>query len=394
MPVTRRNLITVLTLVGGGAVAATGAAVGVGAERAGMIHPDMSPFEAWRALARARAGDPLSIVAAGILAANPHNTQPWIFEVGADRIRLRADEGRNLGSFDPFRREMWLGLGCAVENMVQAGPALGFDVTVDLAAEAGEAMPHVALGLTPRAPEGRAILATMAERRSNRTPYETRPIPAELAGRLTALARGDGARLKLFEAGGDPGRRFGQATIDATRAINADPQMSLDSHHWYRATPREVSRSRSGLSVPTSGLSPLITFAGQLLPRPGPKAQGDYWLASTSKQMAGSAVFGTIAVDDLYDRGQQLAAGRLWQRLQLALTVAGLASQPVNQLPERVDRARQQGRISEAEHAAAIVDGFGDGHVTFAFRAGYAEAAAPHSARRRLAEVARPLSEG
>lgn len=392
MSVTRRNLITVMTLTGGGVVVATGAVVGVGAERAGMFDADPAPFEAWSALAKARPGDPLSLVAAGILAANPHNTQPWIFEAGVDRILLRADGARNLGSFDPFRREMWLGLGCAVENMVQAGPALGFDVSAALAAEAGDAMPHVVLSLTPRAPAARDILATMADRRSNRTPYETRAIPAELSARLSGLAHGDRARLKLFEAGGDLGRRFGHATIDATRAINADPQMSLDSHHWYRATPREVSRFRSGLSVPTSGLSPLLTFAGQILPPPGPKTQGDYWLASTTKQMMGSALFGTIAVDDLYDREQQLAAGRLWQRVQLALTAAGIASQPVNQLPERVDRARQQGRTSEAERAAAIVDGFGDGHVTFAFRSGYARAAVPHSARRRLGDVARRLT--
>lgn len=394
MPVSRRNIVSALALSGGGALVASGAALGVAAGRAGMIHPDPAPFEAWSALGRARAGDPMSLVAAAILAANPHNTQPWRFEVAPDRILLRADGDRNLGSFDPFRREMWLGLGCAVENMVQAGPALGFKVAPALAADVDEAMPHVVLSLSPCPPGPRDVLDTIAHRLSNRAPYETRPIPSELVDGLRGLAGEGPARLRLMEAGGVLGRRFAEATLDATQAINTDPQMSLDSHRWYRATPREVARFRSGLSVPTSGLPPLITFAGQVLPPPGPRAQGDYWLASTRKQMAGAALFGTIAVDDLYDRGQQIAAGRLWQRAQLALTAAGVASQPVNQLPERVDRARQRGDAAEAARAAAVVDALGAGLVTFAFRAGYATTSAPHSARRPVTEVARTLAAG
>lgn len=41
---------------------------------------------------------------AAILASNPHDTQPWLFDVGKDTITLFADRSRNLGTFDPFRR--------------------------------------------------------------------------------------------------------------------------------------------------------------------------------------------------------------------------------------------------------------------------------------------------
>ncbi len=62
---------------------------------------------------------------AGILAANPHNTQPWLFQVGATRIELFADIRRNLGAFDPYLREMHIGLGCALENMTRTAPRPG-----------------------------------------------------------------------------------------------------------------------------------------------------------------------------------------------------------------------------------------------------------------------------
>ncbi len=66
------------------------------------------------------ANTPLALVAAGILASNPHNTQPWIFRVTDTQIDILADTRRHLGTFDPYLREMHLGLGCAVENMALA----------------------------------------------------------------------------------------------------------------------------------------------------------------------------------------------------------------------------------------------------------------------------------
>src|SRR5512135_2040753 len=47
-------------------------------------------------------------LSAAILAANPHDTQPWLFELRNESITVYADRARNLGSFDPFRREMHL----------------------------------------------------------------------------------------------------------------------------------------------------------------------------------------------------------------------------------------------------------------------------------------------
>lgn len=51
-------------------------------------------------------------------------------------------------------------------------------------------------------------------------------------------------------------------------------------------------------------------------------------------------MFGVIAVPELYGRIGQVSAGRLWQRLHLEMTALVLAAQPMNQLPEVVDRER------------------------------------------------------
>lgn len=60
------------------------------------------------------------------LAANGHNTQPWKFAVRQDAIEIHADTSRHLPVVDPENRELWISLGCALENLLLAARAAGY----------------------------------------------------------------------------------------------------------------------------------------------------------------------------------------------------------------------------------------------------------------------------
>jgi hypothetical protein len=85
------------------------------------------PWDEWRGSDTDGNRRPLR---AAILAASPHDTQPWLFAVSDSEVAVYADRARHLGTFDPFRREMHLGLGCAIENFVCAARALGMTTHV------------------------------------------------------------------------------------------------------------------------------------------------------------------------------------------------------------------------------------------------------------------------
>ncbi len=82
-----------------------------------------TPYDAWSHW-RDDPG-PLGTVAAAILAANPHNIQPWLFHVTETAVDLFTDPSRGIASLDPFDRERQVGLGCALENLVLAAGARG-----------------------------------------------------------------------------------------------------------------------------------------------------------------------------------------------------------------------------------------------------------------------------
>src|SRR3954447_10508959 len=80
----------------------------------------------------ARAAVLRSAVAHAVLAPSNHNSQPWLFGIDGDVMRLWADRSRGLPVVDPFDRELVMSCGAALLNARLAVRALGFAATVDV----------------------------------------------------------------------------------------------------------------------------------------------------------------------------------------------------------------------------------------------------------------------
>lgn len=360
---------------------------------AGPAGEAYKPWDIWNA-AEYR-GTPLALVAAGVLAASPHNTQPWAFRVSSARIDILADTPRNLGTFDPYLREMHIGLGCAVENMVLAAAPNGYAVAVEPASgslldiESRDASVLAAtLHLTRADAAADPLYDAIPRRHTNRAPYDlSRSFPDATLQSLAALDHGPDVKLWLLRDGASF-ERLGAAVIAATEEIVADHAMIEDSHRWFRDGPGEMGRERSGLELDTVGLSPaLLTLAKMLPALPAEQSHGTWLNQTRDTHVPTAALLGLIATRDRYDRVQALAAGRLWQRIHLAASAAGLAMHPLNQPVETIDRERQLGKEAKSEARLAAVTGEPDWQPTFAFRGGYAARSVPASARRSVETV-------
>jgi nitroreductase len=310
--------------------------------------PAYAPWESWR-----HHDGLLALVAAAILAPSPHNAQAWLFGVGRDRIDVYADRARNTGAVDPFHREMYVGLGAALENLVLAAHANGFEPTVELMPAERDMIHAARVGLA-RAPTRRSDLYVQIPRRhTNRYAYERKEVPAAALAAMAELAGPDvpDASLIWFTSIRDR-QQIGELFVFATEAIVGDRDQSASDYEWFRQDWDELQRKRDGITVDAAGLTDLTAALAKLMPPQSREATGESWLDSTRKRHTKTAAaYGFVVVRDALDNRQRLQGGRVLERVHLWATANGLALHHMNQLTERVDREAQLGlepRFSDA----------------------------------------------
>lgn len=366
---------------------ATTTLIGVRALDQGVIRFTDSPaLAAWDDWARQRHGGPLALVAAGLLAASPHNTQPWRFAVGRIGVDIFEEPARSLGPFDPFGRERLAGLGAAIHNMALASTRLGRLATVRLLPDPQNPVhaARIELDTGSGGPPPHPLLAAIGRRHTHRGLWTGAPLSRQETAALLDFPRPPEIAVHLFSAASPAGQRLAALTSDATQAIAEDAEMMDASHRWFRHSRADQDRLKDGLTLATSGTPPLLAAAAAMLPPMSAATEGRYWLAATRDvHLPSASLFGIITAPDPWDRRQALLAGMAWQRLHLIAAARGLAAQPLNQLPEMIDRQRALGQPASFAGNAASLPGI----PTFAFRIGRPQAPAKPSLRRPVSQV-------
>lgn len=386
---TRRTLLHRAGLVAGTALVVGAGGLGYRAYDQGVLEAgEGGAYDAWRDWERG--AGPLALVSAAILAANPHNTQAWVFRAAPARLDLFADRARSTGTLDPFDREMHVGLGAALENVMQAAPAHGYRATLTLRPAPSDQVHIARIDLSPGPRRRSALYAAIPHRHTDRSPYETKAVPPAVLARMAALAAGAAdARVYWFTSEADRAR-IGELMVAAAQAITDDEAQSRDNFRLFRSSWDDIQRHKDGLTLDTQGLPELTTAIAKLLPAQTRSSGDAFWVDRTrDTQTKTAAAYGVVAVRDVTDPARRLTGGRLLERIHLWAAANGISLQHMNQITERADRERQLGLPPRFARASRLLAPDAGWQPLVAFRVGYAtsDAGQRKSPRRPAAEV-------
>jgi nitroreductase len=369
------------------AVAGTGA-LGYRAYDQGVLEAGKGPaYEPWVSWDD---GEGLgALLGAAILAPSPHNAQPWLFGVGPAHVDLFADRARSTGAVDPFGRELAVGLGAALENLVLAAEAHGLAPGIELLPDGPRSAHAARVELVRSAARRSELYAAIPRRHTNRYAFvEDLAVPPAALDAMSALA--DPAvpdALLVWHTSANDRARMGELLVAATQAMVADPDQSASDYAWFRQDRDELQRRRDGITVDAAGLSDSTVSLAKLLPPQSRAATGESWLRATRDRHTKTAAgYGIVAVRDSSDDRQRLEGGRLLERVHLWTAAHGLALHHMNQLTERADREMQLGlepRFGDAV-ASLVPSGW---QALATFRIGYPTRAPRPSPRRPVEAV-------
>jgi nitroreductase len=383
-----------------GAGAVTVAVVGGGVWRAynqGVFSVgDGVAYEPWHDWRGTSDDGPLLLVRAAILAASPHNTQPWLFKVTSSSIELYVDTERNVGALDPYLREEHIGIGCALENLMLAAVSYGYAPALTLLpGKLGpigrQSKPSLVarVDLSTGKREQSELYDAIARRHTNRSPYRPeKPIPDHFLNEMTRLASEEtDIKMLLFTAAADR-KKITEISAAANAELYSDPEVEESSERWVRTKWSDVQKYRDGLTIDGFGLSPIATAASKIMPlwmfrQIASRTQKDAY----SGLMLSAPLIGLIAVRDRYDRVDSMRAGRIWQRIHLLATARGLAARPSNEAVEMVDHEKLRGREPKQAGLLTGITGDVEWQPTFVFYMGYSIRTARPSPRRSIEKV-------
>jgi len=265
-----------------------------------------------------------------VLAPSIYNTQPWKFSLHENAVHLYPDLNRRLPVVDPQNQQLYLSLGCALENLVIALKFFGLQTEVmlfnyehDDCIRVEVSRPAQPLATTTDSTLFRAI----PKRQNNWRTFHRVSIPAEDLRKLNHLGLENGVHSKFFTD-----RKWIRSwinwTIDSDRIQMKEEDFREELLSWIRFGSFELSRFRDGIPAESLGVLSrprwLASFFFRHYPLGESRAKRD------AELIEGSAGLILFQVKN-NNREGWVNAGRSAQRMALKLTSLGIQHSFMNQ---------------------------------------------------------------
>jgi hypothetical protein len=267
------------------------------------------------------------------LAANGHNTQPWKFAIKENAIEIHPDYARRLSIVDPNDRELWISLGCALENLVIAARTFGYESEVTYPDNNSE---FIGVRLAKSMPVANTLFDSIPLRQNLRSEYDGQPIKNDDLDQIMNLPLEPGVELRVVTSPSEM-----ETTLEYVNQGNlsqyADNAFVDELIAWLRFNKKDALAVMDGLYSVCSGNPEVPRWLGQMFVA-GTKPQQQADIDAKKLRSSAGAV---LVASEADDKSSWVHTGQVYERLALKMTSLNLQSAFLNQ-PIEVTNLRGQ----------------------------------------------------
>lgn len=274
-----------------------------------------------------------------VLAPSRLNTHPWLFRIDGRTVELYADRSKRLPEVDANDRELTIGCGAALENLLIAMRFFGYapNVRIDSYPAQPDLLARISLdrGVEATAEE-RRLFRAIQQRRTNRHPFKDRKIAASLLKAFDEIAQQQGTTFQVVS------EELLPAVVNliaiADRLLWEKPGYRQELAAWIN---RDQGTSREGVSEHAPGGEDLASSLGPPVLR---TLDQEYEGNIHHPGLPMLAVISTFA-DSWFD---WLAAGQTLERILLHARASGVwpsfFNQPIEVASSRAELRELMGQ--------------------------------------------------
>ena len=268
--------------------------------------------------------DFIQIVNYASKAPSGHNAQPWKFHITANTITVIPNMEVALPVVDGSNRELFISLGCSVENLFIAAGRFGYIVHI---VEVGIGEIKMELTKTKLVVED-SLFLQIEKRQTNRSVYNGNKIPDEVLKQLQSVPKENSVQLYFVAMGTSLAGTITDYVMKGNEFQMNDAAFKNELLLWIRFNKKQVESTRNGLSYLTFG-SPsipewLIRPVVSLIMKSGVQNKSD------RKRINSSSHF-VVCTTQKNTIEEWIGLGRTLQRFLLKATEIGISYAFLNQ---------------------------------------------------------------
>ena len=298
-----------------------------------------------------------------VLAPSLHNTQPWNFTVRGNEIRVLANRNRHLPIADPDSRELYISVGCALENLLIAAKHFGLNASVTYFPDPKDEVWVATItfkenGQTSSLAD-QELFHAISLRHTSRQTYANKPLNERDVERLRVCLQEASITLQLTDDY-EVKQQVDALVISADITQFADPDYRDELNKW-------ITQGEFGYRWLIARVGQLATTYLASHHKPT-KPDADIVLNAPMLALLSTASDGRLA---------QVQSGQVFERIALHATTLNIGIQPLSQILQ----------VSELKPELSKLFNGATAYPQMAFRLGYTDVAQDATARKQVDSV-------